>query len=188
MAWLWSGPLVTAEYRESSFAHTVIHRRWGAPPAPPPLLEASRFYARLAEPAWAGNVIESSWQDVAFQHTAPSYQRVHGNRVIVASPLDAWWSDPRIDLRNAVGLSSRGLLASEGRHVVVHLQPVAEEWEARGRDATYKGILAVAGQFARNYERAQRRLASELTRSFGKPDYADAWIQAWDLDRIRQEH
>ena len=186
MAWLFTGPLATAEYRESSFAHVVIHRPWGAVPEQPPLIDATRFYVRLAEPALAGPVIEASWQDIAFQQTAPSHQRVHGNRVIVASPLDAWWSDPRVDLRNAVGLSPRQLLASEGRHVVVHLQPVAEEWEARGRDRAYQGLLGPVQHFAKNYERAQRNLAAELERSFGKPDYADAWIQAWDLDRVRR--
>lgn len=186
LAWFWTGPLATAEYRESSFAHMAIHRHWGAVPAPPSAQVATGFYARLEEPALAGPVIESSWQDVAFQHTAPSYQRVHGKRVIVASPLDAWWSDPRVDLRNAVGLSPRQLLESEGRHVVVHLQPVAEEWEARGRDRSYKKILAVAQQFAKNYERAQRKLSLEMERSFGPPDYADAWVQAWDLERVRR--
>ena len=137
------------------------------------------------DPALAGPVVESSWQDIAFQQTAPSYQRVHGSRVIVASPMDAWWSDSRVQLRNAVGLSPKQLLASEGRHLIVHLQPVAEEWEARSRDPAYKKILAVTRAFPKNYELAQRNLAAEMEASFGEPDYADEWIQAWDLGRIR---
>jgi hypothetical protein len=185
-AWVATGPLASAEYRESSFAHVVMHRPWGARPKRPPIAVASGFYARLREPALAGPVIEASWQDIAFQQIAPSHQRAHGNRVIVASPLDAWWADPRLDLRSAVGLSPQELLASEGRHVVVHLQPVAEEWEVRGRDPRYRKILAAATNFTKNYEHAQRALAAELERSFGAPDHADEWIRVWDLERLRR--
>lgn len=185
-AWFWTGPLATPEYRESSFTHVVIHRPWGARPPPTPLLESAGFYAALAVNERDGPVVEASWQDVAFQATAPSYQRLHGHRVIVASPLDDWWVDSRLELRNAVGLQPAQLLASDGRYVVVHMQPVQEEWEARGRDRSYREILAVAQQFAKNYELAQRKLALQLEQSFGPPDYSDAWVRAWDLERVRR--
>jgi hypothetical protein len=184
-SWFATGPLMTHEFRNSSFAHAGIHRAWGAPAENLPLLEPSAFYERLRDPANAGAVIETAWHDVTFPTTAPGYQRLHRQRVIVGSPLDAWWTQTGVAPRNAVALSPDALLASEGRWVIVHRKPAAEEWELRGRDPAYQGVLGVARDFATNYEGAQRALAAELGDRFGPPDHTDDWIDVWDLERVR---
>jgi hypothetical protein len=121
---------------------------------------------------------------------APAHQRIHGQRVIVASLLDVWWDDPRLGLRNALPTKRPGpedFLVSPGRWVVVHLEPRAEasairgdspEWALHARNRRLRA-------FAVREEQACHALARDLAAAWGPPDHRDRWIAAWDLDRLR---
>ncbi len=179
-----TGPLAEAEFFQSAFAHRVVHEAWDTERGHP-ALENARFYQGLREPGAGGPVVELPYQIVLYSETAATHQRIHGQPVKVASPLDAWWDDPRLDLDVHLSADPDRILASDARVVVLHLRPGAEETQVLADKSSYRRKLRQAWNFDRNLEAATRTLAGRLQEQWGEPDYADGWIVAWDLDRVR---
>ncbi len=186
LALLLTGPIAAPEFRASAFAHQAIHRDWRAPPTIAPSLESIAFYASLRDSEHAGPLIESPWHVVIFTAAPSSYEDLHGQDVIVTSPLDAWWDDERLALHNTLPFDPEAFLASSARHLVIHLQPSQEERTYQVDVADFDHTLRVFRKFVRAFDASSRRSAEHVTSLWGAPDYRDPWIQVWDLERLRK--
>jgi hypothetical protein len=176
----WTGPFLSPGFRTSSF---MLHNDFVAfqePRATLPDAAVPALYRRLPR----GPVVEYPWPPVwRFNRSFYIYQRIHRQRVMVSAPFDLP-RDPRLAFRNEVPPDSRALLASPARTLIVHLQPGWEEdrVSAPGRPPD-RGLRP---DLRRQYRRAGERLAERLTREWGPPDYADATVRSWDLERLRR--
>jgi len=186
-----AGPLGRDAFREGSFAHAWAHRGWQDYTPDSLELPDETFYASLRQPERAGTVIETLWHGVGFPDIAPAHQRTHGQPVIVASLIDAWWADPRLSLRNSLrplGHRPISFLRSDARWVVVHREPSAESARVRGAEAARaeRTKHRLVRKLVARQKGLAKKLGRRLTTAWGAPDYTSDWILAWDLDRIRQ--
>ena len=185
-----AGPLGREAFREGSFVHAWAHRGWQDYTPDALELPGESFYASLRQPGRAGPVIETLWHGVAFPDVAPAHQRSHGQPVIVASLIDAWWRDPRLSLRNSLrplGHQPIAFLRSDARWVVVHREPGGESAKVRGAETARAERMKhrLVRELVERQKALGERLGGRLTAAWGPPDYASDWILAWDLDRIR---
>ncbi len=192
LVFYWAGPLGRDAFREGSFVHAWAHRGWQDYTPDSLTLPGENFYASLQESGRGGTVIEVLWHGVAFPDVAPAHQRVHGQTVVVASLIDVWWKDPRLSLRNSLrplGHRPIAFLRSGARWVVVHREPGAESAQVSGAEkarAERMGFPLVRELVERQRVLGQK-LGDRLSTVWGPADYADDWLLAWDLDRIRRQ-
>ena len=78
------------------------------------------------------------------------------------------------------------MLRSAAQAAVVHLEPVREELALRrGSDGFYRAMLRANPGMEELARRRSEALARSLEQELGPPDYRDAWVAAWDLERVR---
>jgi hypothetical protein len=181
LALFWVGPFPQAGFRDSSFMHHNDFVGFFAPRASLPSREVPAVYRSLA----GGPVLELPWAPAwDFNRVFYIYQQVHEQRVMISAPFDLP-RHPRIDLRNEVPPEPAALLASPARHLVVHLRIAAEEDRVL-RPPDRPPSRPMPPQMRRLYRREGERLARQLTREWGPPDYADDLVRVWDLERLRR--
>lgn len=176
----WTGPFLTAGYRDSSFMHHNDFVGFFSPFSSIPADAVPAIYRQLPK----GPVVEYPWSTVWEQNrTFYIYQLLHEQRMLVSAPFDI----PRdgIDLRNEVEPEPAAFLASPARTVIIHLRLPAEEDRVviPGRPFT----KPMPSRLRRYYRRMGERLAARLLDEWGPGDYSDRRVHAWDLERLRQE-
>ena len=153
----------------NDFVHFSRERTRPAESTLPPLYRALVGEGPLVEYPWVG-----AWE---VSRTPLVYQQLHGRRVLVAG-RSPWLNDPRLQLRNFVSPTAEALLASDARHLVVHLAMEAEERALRpfppNRASPSASNLRGASAFA-----------DQLGRRWGPPHHVGNMLVAWDLDRLR---
>jgi hypothetical protein len=176
---VWAGPFSEKAFRTSSFMHHNDFVGFFAPPASLPAEVVPEVYRRLP----GGPVVETPWPSVwDFCRSLYGYQQIHGQRVLVSAPFDVP-RDPRLRLRNEVPPEPAALLASPARTVIVHLRLPWEE--DRVIEPPERTSRPWRPNLRHLYRQAGERLAARLREEWGPPDFADASVQAWDLDRVR---
>ena len=180
---LGTGPLVDPSLRRTSFAHRDGYLEFCSPRDRLAAGDVPEFYRGLTLVAGPGAVLEYPWNTIWRLNRAYSlYQETHLREVVVGSPYPLSW-DERLDFRNMVPGLPEGFLASRARYLVIHRDLAREE--ARVRDSSWRPVGELL-TLARGTLQAQARMTGRrLKRLWGDPDYADEWIQVWDLDRIR---
>src|SRR5207253_5421715 len=91
--------------------------------------------------------------------------------------------DPRIAFRNEVPPDPAAFLASPARTVIVHLRLPWEEDRVIGPPGRPARPLRPPLRHA--LRRDGEELAARLAAEWGPPDYGDATVQVWDLQRVR---
>jgi hypothetical protein len=176
----WTGPFLSPGFRTSSFMHHNDFVGFFAPRATLPAAVVPAIYRRLPR----GPVLEAPWPPVwDFDRSFYVYQGIHGRRVLVSAPYDVP-RDPGIAFRNEVPPEPAALLASPARTLVVHVRLAWEEdrvVDPPGRPPARR----MRPEVRRLYRQAGEQLAARLAREWGPPDFADATVRAWDLDRVR---
>jgi hypothetical protein len=178
-----AGPLVEPALRRSPFAHHDDFLAFYARRAPPPA-DLPRFYRQLARTPGDGVVLEYPWLPVWRVNRAfYLYQEVHGRDVVV-SPARALLWDPRLALRNLAAGEPEGFLASRARYLVIHRDLGVEE--DRIPDPYWPPRPGPLPQFRLLFAHFGHATGRLLKRRWGDPDYADEYVQVWDLDRVRR--
>jgi len=175
----WSGPFAASGFRNSSFMHHNDFIGFFAPRATLPAEVVPEIYHRLPP----GPVLEAPWPTVwDFCRSFYAEQAVHGRRVLVSAPRDLP-RDPRIVFRNEVPPEPAAFLASPARTVIVHLRLPWEE--DRVIDPPGRSARPMRPPLRRALRQDGEDLAGRLAAEWGPPDYADAAVQVWDLQRVR---
>lgn len=183
-----SGPFAQPRFRYSSFLHhedfVLFHR-------PLPTLEEERvpaFYRGLFPGAGAKEeaLIEYPTYPEARNRVLHLYQDRHRRPVILATPIPAL-NDPRLAFRNRVRPPPSVILASRARYLVVHRDLEAEELAVELPPGVGQAWTARQVALSERLRRVARGLARRLTVRWGPPDWQDAHVLVWDLDRVRGE-
>ena len=176
---VWSGPFSASGFRGSSFMHHNDFVGFFAPRATLPAEVVPEIYHRLPP----GPVLEAPWPTVwDFCRSFYAEQAIHGQRVLVSAPRDLP-RDPRIVFRNEVPPEPAAFLASPARTVIVHLRLPWEE--DRVIDPPGRSARPMRQPLRRALRQDGEELAARLAEAWGPPDYGDATVQVWDLQRVR---
>jgi hypothetical protein len=180
LLFFWTGPFLQPGFRTSSFMHHNDFVGFYASRATLPAEVVPAVYRHLP----SGPVLEAPWPTVwDFCRSFYVYQEIHRQRVLVSAPRDLP-RDPRISLRNEAPPEPAAFLASPARTLIVHLRLPWEE------DRIIEPPERPARPMRPGLRQALRHdgeeLAARLTREWGPPDSADATVQVWDLERVRQ--
>jgi hypothetical protein len=177
---VWAGPFVNPRLWRSPFAHhnDFMTFMWPRPELRPG--QVPGFYETLASSPEPGAVLEYPWVPAWRMNRAfYLYQEIHGRQAVVA-PARALLADDRLAFRNMVPGTPEGFLASRARWLVVHRNLAREELDIPPPmeiDPRLRKLFRVFGS----------RMTAQLTQEWGKPDYLDRRIAAWDLDRVRRK-
>jgi uncharacterized membrane protein len=182
-----AGPFADAGFRSSSFMHHDDMAGFYLPRASLPAGAVPGFYRALGAEVAAGSredrgaVIEYPYLFLWRFRSFYVYQEIHGRRVLVATP-QRLARRPELALRNALPAQPEAFCRSGARYLVVH------EHVAREEDRVTRPEDKAAPAFSRDMRRSLRlgatRMALRLRRLWGKPEYEDAGILVWDLDRV----
>ncbi|HVT59494.1 MAG TPA: glycosyltransferase family 39 protein [Thermoanaerobaculia bacterium] len=184
-ALLAAGPFADPALRTTSFAHHDDFVLFSCPR--PSLAEADipPFYRQLAGARDAA-LLEYPWSAWMSWQSLLVYQQVHRQEIVVATPAEVIFDDPRLALRNMVPADPERFLASRARFVVVHLDPPAEESRVRQPPCGGRPPRSIRRPRLRQaLQQWGRDMAAELARRWGNPSYRDGSIAVWDLDRAR---
>jgi len=185
-AWLAQGPLATRAFLQSTFMHHNDFVDWSCGRARVLPGREPAFYRELAATRQGGTLIEVPWQPAwNFTRSLYAYQDIHGRPVKVSIP-GRIWADSRVSLSCLLPGSEDRWLASGARHVVVHLDLVAEERDLEIPDCGEESDPPPAA-LAERLRTTGQSLAARLTALWGPPDKRDQQILVWDLVRVRRE-
>jgi len=174
-----TGPFAAFGFRDSSFMHHNDFVGFFAPRATLPAEVVPEIYHRLPP----GPVLEAPWPTVwDFCRSLYAEQAIHGQRVLVSAPRDLP-RDPRIVFRNEVPPEPAAFLASPARTVIIHLRLPWEE--DRVIDPPGRPARPMRPPLRHALRRDGEELAARLAAEWGPPDYGDAAVQVWDLQRVR---
>jgi hypothetical protein len=185
LALFWVGPFTQTGFRDGSFMHHNDFVGFYAPRATLPARSVPGFYRRLAGLP-GGPVVEFPWPMV-WEHdrSVYIYQAIHGRRVLVSAPFDVA-RHPRIAFRNEVAPEPAAFLASPARYLIVHRRLPWEEEQVQLPPDRFP-VQPMRPDVRRRYRQAGQRLARQLERQWGAPDYADEQVRVWDLERLRRQ-
>lgn len=176
----WTGPFPAPGFRSSSFMHHNDFVGFYAPRSTLPAEVVPAIYRRLPP----GPVLEAPWPTVwDFCRSFYIDQEIHRQRVLVSAPRDLP-RDPRIAFRNEVPPEPAAFLASPARTLIVHLRLPWEE--DRVVDPPGRPARPMRPPLRRALRQDGEALAARLSQEWGPPDYGDATVQVWDLDRVRK--
>jgi hypothetical protein len=176
----WVGPFPAPGFRTSSFMHHNDFVGFYAPRATLPAEAEPEIYRRLPD----GPVLEAPWPTVwDFDRSVYIDQQIHRQRVLVSAPRDLP-RDPRLAFRNEVPPDPAAILASPARTVVVHLRLPWEE--DRVREPVARPARPMRPPLRRALRQDGESLAARLTAAWGPPDWSDATVRVWDLERVRR--
>ena len=177
------GPLLDRRVLYSSFLQGNAFLTYSRPvPQLAAGVTVSRFYRRLAAAPDEQPVIEATslptWLGTSELRI---YQDVHHQRVLL-SPQEPRLFAGGLALHNYVEPAARAFLAAPARWLVLHRRSV---WEL-DRVETVHGVGIHVPPAARPISRRiARHLSAYLERLWGPPDFTDAVVQVWDLERLR---
>ncbi|MCG8592193.1 MAG: glycosyltransferase family 39 protein [Proteobacteria bacterium] len=180
-----TGPFATRDFHQSAFVHARPFLTFVHPGNRVDERDLPAFYASLvdAEDENPGPIVEAPWLNLGY-HPFDAYQKWHGRPVLAASTDPNLW-DERLRLRNMVKPTANELLASPAHHVVVHRDIAVEERRVHTSDSEQEGRLLGIPKLWKMLRRGGTILPQRLREEWGPPDYADADIAVWDLERIR---
>jgi hypothetical protein len=180
-----AGPLADPELRRTSFAHHDDYVLFCCPRAALADADIPPFYAQIAPGPAEPPIVEYPWSAWVSWQSLYVYQRLHRRDVLISTDEDEP-RDRRLGLRNAIDPFPPAILASRGGWLVVHLDADAESRRIQqpGCAGRPKRAIRRAGLQRSLRDQAQRML-ERARAAWGAPDYADAAIVAWDLDRVR---
>lgn len=178
-----SSPLSSWQFQKGSFAQHNDFLAFFCPPARIAPEAVPRFYRQVAAGQEGATVLEHPWFPWwAYTRAYYLYQEEHGQEVVLSNER----SQPgpvRLAFRNMVRPRPADFLASRARYLVVHTDLVAEE--ARVVPHCWQTVERIDPRHQHEIQESGRRMANRLTRSWGEPDYNEAGLLVWDLDRIR---
>src|SRR4029079_14973319 len=111
-----------------------------------------------------------------------AYQEAPCQEVVVASHRPAFW-DERLAFHNMVPGNPESFLASRARHLVLHRDLAREE--IRVPHTAHRPHDGLAERLQGELAGEAKAMVRRLEKRWGPPDYADEWVQVWDLDAIR---
>lgn len=183
-----TGPFARPRFRYSSFLHhedfVLFHR-------PLPTLEEERvpaFYRGLFAGAGAEEeaLIEYPTYPEPLNRALHLYQDRHRRPVILATPVPLL-NDPRFAFRNRVRPIPSAILATRARYLVVHRDLEAEELGVELPPGVGRVRTARQAALSERLRKVAGSLARQLTVRWGPPDWEDAQVLVWDLERVRRE-
>ena len=185
VAVLASGPLVSRAFRTSSFVHAATFllftqpgNRVEAADVPPPYGEAV-----ASSESGTTHFVEFPWFNLA-SHAFDAYQHHHERPLVVAS-LSTEIADPRVALRNIVDAGPEGFLESSATHLAIHRNLRNEEARVQSNDPHHWRRLSQVDEIWRPLLRAGPAMDRRLRATWSEPDFADADVSIWDLERVR---
>lgn len=178
-----SGPLSSRQFQKGSFAQHNDVLAFFCPLARIAPEAVPRFYRQVVAGQEGATVLEHPWFPWwAYTRAYYLYQEAHGQEVVLSNERSQ--SGPvRLAFRNMVRPRPADFLASRARYLVVHTDLVAEE--ARVVPHCWPTVERIDPRHQHEIREAGRKMARRLTRSWGEPDYSEAGLLVWDLDRIR---
>ena len=175
-----TGPFPSPGFRTSSFVHHNDFVGFFAPLSTLPADVVPEIYHRLPR----GPVLEAPWPTVwDFCRSFYVYQGIHGQPVLVSAPRDLP-RVPGISFRNEVPPDPAAYLASRARTLIVHLRLPWEE--DRVIDPPARPGRPLRPALRRALREDGEALAARLTAAWGPPDFRDATVETWDLERVRR--
>lgn len=184
-----TGPFTRPRFRYSSFVHQAdflaFHR--SLPRLPPGRIPA--FYQALVpasgERARDEAIVELPSHPDGADRALHLYQDRHRRRVVLGTPVPQL-TDPRVAFRNRVAPDPEALLATGGRYLVVHRDLAAEERAVELPPGAERRPTLRDRNLARRLRKLAAGWTERLTELWGPPDWREARLVAWDLDRVRE--
>jgi len=183
---LGQGILVRGGWRLPSFGNASFF----VPRDETPLARAEdlpAFYRELGASRPPGVLLEVPWHHLLFTRMLADHQRVHGQEIVVSYLSSYPVYDERLRLRTVVAPDSAAFLRSRARHLVIHLDPEAEE-----RRLDEHGELSFRTGKPEKIERAlaqhanwARSVCQRLSAQWGPPSYLDDSLCVFDLADAR---
>jgi hypothetical protein len=176
------GPFADSGFRSSSFMHHNDLMGFHRPRRTLQAAAVSPFYRQLGSMG-EGAVLELPWSPNWDSRVPYILQGIHGRRTLVSTPIGLFFRRG-LAWRNLVAPRPPAFLASRARFLVVHLKPGWEEDRVEWQGRPSPG--AMTPRMRQGLRRAGGRLARRLAREWGPPVYADALVQVWDLEQVRE--
>jgi hypothetical protein len=175
-----TGPFADPGFRRSPLVHNDVYMEYCTPRGRLAAGEVPDFYRQLPG---AVPLLEYPWMPLwRLNRALGVYQELSRQDLVVASHRPALW-DERLSFRNMVPGDPESFLASRARYLVVHRDLAREE--IRVPHTAHRPHDDLAERLEGELSGEARAMARRLKRQWGPPDYADEWVQVWDLAAIR---
>jgi hypothetical protein len=181
-----TGPFSRPRFRYSSFVHHDDFLAYHRPLPRLPVERIPAFYRDLG-PASGGReeaILELPTYPEGDNRAVHRYQDRHRRQVLVSTPTPEL-NDRRLALRTRVVPQPGPILASSARYLVVHRDLEAEELAVELPPGVPRGWNRRQQNLSNHFRRVAAATAERLAAAWGPPDWQDARVVVWDLDRVR---